>query len=228
MITLQPLVSCILPTADRLSFIPLAISYFLRQDYPNAELIIVDDGIRSAEHLIPALNNIHYERAQGKATIGAKRNMACQKASGDIILHWDDDDWYHKSWITHQVNTLTQTGADLCGLDNIYFYAPAMAKGWKYIYPPNMDKPWVGGATMAYRKEIWRQYPFKDIQVGEDNDFVWMCGGKVHVHGYTEGFVSIIHANNTSPKYTQDSRWVITPADEIKQLLQTDIIAYGS
>ncbi len=47
MTTFQPLVSCIMPTANRQRFIPTAISLFLRQDYPEKELVIIDDGEHS-------------------------------------------------------------------------------------------------------------------------------------------------------------------------------------
>jgi hypothetical protein len=39
-----PLVSCIMPTNNRRTFVPKAIEFFLRQDYPNRQLIIIDDG----------------------------------------------------------------------------------------------------------------------------------------------------------------------------------------
>ena len=48
----QPLVSCVMPTADRRRFVPQAIGYFLAQDYPNRELVIVDDGKESVEDLV--------------------------------------------------------------------------------------------------------------------------------------------------------------------------------
>lgn len=39
-----PLVSIVLPTYNHLSFLPLAIESVLGQDYPNFELVVVDDG----------------------------------------------------------------------------------------------------------------------------------------------------------------------------------------
>jgi len=43
--TAQPLVSCLMPTmARRRLFVPQAIRYFQRQNYPNKELLIVDYG----------------------------------------------------------------------------------------------------------------------------------------------------------------------------------------
>ena len=42
-ISREPLVSCIMPTANRRAFVPQAIHYFLQQDYPRRELIILDE-----------------------------------------------------------------------------------------------------------------------------------------------------------------------------------------
>lgn len=52
----NPLVSCIMPTADRQKYIPFAVDYFLSQDYQNAELVIIDDGL---EPILPLLPNNH-------------------------------------------------------------------------------------------------------------------------------------------------------------------------
>ena len=40
----EPLVSCVMPTADRRQWVPQAIRNFQQQNYPNRELLIVDDG----------------------------------------------------------------------------------------------------------------------------------------------------------------------------------------
>lgn len=38
----ENLVSCIMPTYNRRAPVPRAIRYFLRQDYPKRELILLD------------------------------------------------------------------------------------------------------------------------------------------------------------------------------------------
>lgn len=40
----RPLISCVLPTYNRRRFIPLAPQCFLSQDYPDKELLLLDDG----------------------------------------------------------------------------------------------------------------------------------------------------------------------------------------
>ncbi|MGY0036914.1 glycosyltransferase family 2 protein [Pedobacter sp. NJ-S-72] len=127
----QPLVSCIMPTANRHKYIPFAVDYFLQQDYHNTELIIIDDGKESIESLLPNIPNIRYFYAPPIGTIGLKRNYACEKAIGQIIVHWDDDDWYAHDWVSQQVNFLISSGADICGIRHIHHYAAITNDFWQ-------------------------------------------------------------------------------------------------
>lgn len=201
----QPLVSCIMPTANRQKFIPLAINYFLQQDYTNAELVIIDDGIESVSSLIPQNDRIKYFYTEPIGTIGMKRNYACEKANGEIIMHWDDDDWYAADWISRQVDALSTSGADITGLNKVVFYSPSINKHWMYE-DSDTEKPWLCGATMAYRKSFWQTHPFMDIHVGEDYDFVWNSGGKVYAFEYFNGFAAVLHPHNTSIKPVENPK----------------------
>jgi len=202
----QPLVTCITPTANRQKYLPLAIKYFLAQDYPNAEMVIIDDGIQSCNVLIPENPKIRYFYfAEKLGTIGLKRNIAYEKANGEIIMHWDDDDYYAPDWITRQVNAQLISGADITGLNKVEFYSPSVNRRWRYE-DTDTDKPWLCGATMAFRKDFWEQHKFIDLQVGEDYDFVWNSGGKVFALDYLRGFVSILHAHNTSIKPVENPK----------------------
>ena len=106
--TASPLVSCIMPTYNRRKFVPRALKYFLRQDYEPRELIIIDDGTDAVQDLIPRDDRIRYIRLAERLTIGAKRNLACDLAKGDIILHWDDDDWMADWRVSYQARAASR------------------------------------------------------------------------------------------------------------------------
>lgn len=147
-----PLASCLMPTANRRHFIPGAIGRFLAQDYEHAELVILDDGEDAAEYLVPAHAKLRYVRAAKHLTLGAKRNAAA--ARGEVLLHWDDDDWYAPERIRLQVEALTASGADVCGIDRAFFIDPVQRKAYEYVYPQGTgNAPWVCGATLCYRRE---------------------------------------------------------------------------
>jgi glycosyltransferase involved in cell wall biosynthesis len=202
----QPFVSCITPTANREKFLPLAIGYFLSQDYKNAEMIIIDDGKYSLKDTIPTHDRIKYYYFPEKiGTIGTKRNLACEKSVGEIIIHWDDDDYYAPDWISRQVDAHYNSGADITGLNTVHFYSPTVDRKWTY-QDLDLEKPWLCGATMAYKKTLWEGHQFIDLQVGEDYDFVWNAGGKIFALDYSDGFFSILHAHNTSLKPIENPR----------------------
>lgn len=201
----KPHVSCIMPTANRAKFVPLAIANFLNQDYRNAELIIIDDGKEPVKDLVPKHHRIKYFYEQTVSNIGTKRNLACKQAKGEIIMHWDDDDWYAGDWISRQLTAIESSGADICGLNDILFFSPVVNKFWRVV-DKKMDRPWLAGATMVYRKKFWLQHPFKDVQIGEDYDYVWNTGAKIFAHDYVNGFIATLHAHNTTLKPFEDHR----------------------
>src|SRR5258708_4663268 len=105
-----PLVSCIMPTADRRRFVPLALHYFMAQDYANRELVVLDDGADSIADLMPDDPRVRYERLAGRRSLGEKRNLCIERARGELIMHWDDDDWMAPHRISYQVAELQRTG----------------------------------------------------------------------------------------------------------------------
>ena len=221
-----PLVSCIMPTYNRRAFARQAIDYFLRQSYSNCELIIVDDGDDAVGDLVAVASRVRYFRAGPRATIGAKRNFACEQARGELIVHWDDDDWAASTRLSYQVESMTASGADLCGLDRPLFYDPVTDRGWEYVYPRG-SKFWVAGSTLCYTKAFWRQNPFPNINVGEDTRFVWGARARRMIAlEDTSFFVAIVHSGNTSVKRTNDPRYRVRQPAEIRKLLGEDLRFY--
>jgi glycosyltransferase involved in cell wall biosynthesis len=208
-----------MPTANRSDFVPLAIARFLRQDYPRKELVIVDDGQASVEHLVPDHADIFYHRHPGGITLGEKRNWAVRQTRGNIILHWDDDDWSAPDWITLQVQHLLETEADVTGMEEVYFLDPAAEKAWKYMYPKDLPR-WVCGATLCYRRKLWEINPFPPVNVGEDSQFLWSeVPKKVIPHGEIRRYVALIHLTNTSAKDPQLPRWKAEDAEMVIALM---------
>src|SRR6266550_2834391 len=109
------LVSCIMPTRNRRHLVGQAIAYFLRQDYPRTELIVVDDGEDCVADLVPSDARLRYIRLERRTALGTKRNLACQASRGDLIAHWDDDDWMAADRLSRQVAALLATDAVATG-----------------------------------------------------------------------------------------------------------------
>lgn len=221
-----PLVSCIMPTYNRREFVPHAIRYFLRQAYPAKELIIIDDGEDSVRDLVPEAENIRYFRLDGKITLGAKLNMACEYAGGNIIANWDDDDWYAERRLQYQAASLQREQTDICGINRLLYYDLRQHRAHQYIYPKE-HKVWLIGSSLCYRKEFWQTHRFADIDVGMDGLFVWSTtADRITVLPDISISVHMIHDRNVSPKKTEGAWWHPHPVDEIRQIMEADWECY--
>jgi len=216
----EPLVSCIMPTHDRRAFIPAALRCFLSQDYPRLELVIVDDGTDPVGDLLPDDPRIVYVRPAGKSNVGAKRNLACERANGEVIVHWDDDDWSAPSRVRRQVNALRDHNGEVCGSSTIHYIDRDNGRAYTYNYTPT-PKIWLGG--LAYRRDSWARVRFAEVQVGEDTQFVRRFPASAVVDLRDPSFyVASIHRRNTSPKRIQGALWKPAPLEEVLAVMSED------
>jgi len=204
-----------MPTADRRHFVPEAIRLFLAQDHADKELIVLDDGADAVADLVPADPRIRYLREAPRAPVGAKRNRACAAARGEIIVHWDDDDWYAPWRLSYQVCALQNADAEICGLDRVLYRDETDGAAWEYVWPQGAGA-WLHGATLCYRRALWQRGGFPAIAVGEDTQFLRThAGARLLALPHTGFYVGRIHAANTSRKLTADPRWQRRTAEAI-------------
>jgi Methyltransferase domain/Glycosyl transferase family 2 len=223
----RPLVSCVLPTFDRPAFAAHAVELFLRQDHEPRELIVVDDGTQSVAPLLPSDERIRHLRVDGRRTIGAKRNLGCAAARGELLANWDDDDWMSPRRLSVQVDALTRTDAEVCGLNRILYYEPATDRAWRYVYPWDSAK-WASDGTLLYTRAFWSGNPFPDTSGGIDLRFLRAGRVRKLVPLDDESvYVGMIHPANTSRKHTRQSVWRPIPSERIHELLGGDLAVYA-
>lgn len=169
------LVSCIMPTFNRRPFIQQAIKYFQSQDYPQKELIIVDDGSDPIEDIVNEESNVRYIRLNQKQSIGNKRNLAVEKSRGEIILHWDDDDWYGPERISYQLNEMTKKSGQISGLETGFLFNIVENQFWQCEAKlhARMFYADVHGGTLMFHKSVWeRSAKFPNTSLAEDAGFL--------------------------------------------------------
>jgi glycosyltransferase involved in cell wall biosynthesis len=166
-----PLVSCIMPTKNRRRFVAQSLRYFEEQDYPNKELIVVDDGEDLVVDLVSQRPNVYYLAPQYARTVGAKRNIACEAAHGDFICHWDDDDWYSPSRLSYQMQLLLKDEADITGLHFQSVLDLQHMQGWQCVdaLATQVGVDGMHYGTAIYRKDLWKNYSrFVNSPKGDD------------------------------------------------------------
>lgn len=184
----QPLVSVIITTYNRETYLEQALESVAKQTYPNIEMVVVDDGsqIRYAEPICGSYTNCHYHYKENGG-VSSARNFGVAQASGSFIAFLDDDDLWKEDKIEKQVQLLL----DHPGIDLIHSAAvvvnqnneptgdiigASISKAHKrsgYVFWNALAVWTVKASTPLIRKSIFRDTFFFDerLKAGEDSDF---------------------------------------------------------
>lgn len=110
----QPeLVSVIIPTYNRVDIVCHAIESALAQDYPNKQIIVVDDGSTdSTAQAVKRFTEVEYvyQKNGGPA---AARNSGLSRARGEYIATLDSDDCWDKNYLSYGIDCLHRSKANL-------------------------------------------------------------------------------------------------------------------
>ena len=151
-----PLVTAIIPAFNGQRFLRSTLDSVFSQDYPNAEVVVVDDGSTddsaSIAQSYPQVRYI-WQANQGPAVA---RNTGIAAARGDLLAFLDQDDQWLPNKLTVQVDYL------LCHPEVGYVLA------WQHLFlepgsvaPPShadaIDKDEVGHfpSTLVARREVF-------------------------------------------------------------------------
>ncbi|MEA5618012.1 hormogonium polysaccharide biosynthesis glycosyltransferase HpsN [Cronbergia sp. UHCC 0137] len=180
-----PLISIVIPSYRREKLLCDSIVDVLKQEYPNFEVLVVDQTLTHEPETqtfleeMANLGKIKWFRLDWASLPGA-RNYAVRRATGDIILFIDDDVQLTPGFLTAHVKNYLQNpeiGAvagrvfdrmklgDSGGELEIEYLPPAaMDPGiaWYHIDLVHTTKPQqvltARGCNMSFRREIFTQY----------------------------------------------------------------------
>lgn len=119
-------VSIIVPTYKRNRYITRAIDSILAQDYPEMEIIVIDDNgegsvdqLSTEKILKKYIDNDDIKYIKNTKNVGGaiSRNNGILASTGYYITFLDDDDEYLPGKITIQVQAMEKNGWDLCVMD---------------------------------------------------------------------------------------------------------------
>jgi glycosyltransferase involved in cell wall biosynthesis len=215
------LVTCVMPTRDRLEFARQSIWYFLRQDHSARELIILDDGQQAITSIVPRDPRIRHVRLAQRTGLAAKRNLGCELAAGELIANWDDDDWIAPQRLSAQVRRLTETGSDICVIGDVLHYRLREGQSWR---SRTSD---VLGGTLMYRKAAWQTHPFSTNSSDEVREFVeGFDPTRVTDLEGAAAYIALAHAGVASPRQFDDGRWERRSIAELGSILGADADFY--
>jgi glycosyltransferase involved in cell wall biosynthesis len=113
------MVSVIITTYNRRPYVKAAVASVLAQDYPDKEVIVVDDGSDdgSAEEVRGLPADYVWKENGG---ISSARNLAISLAKGDFIAFLDVDDLWKKGKLSTQMRLMQETASLISYTDEIW------------------------------------------------------------------------------------------------------------
>jgi glycosyltransferase involved in cell wall biosynthesis len=189
-----------MPTRGRNALAATALDSFMSQRYANRHLLILDDAQDpSFRDNVDVLSHVSYLRHAHPLNIPQKRNLLCQYASGDIIVHFDSDDWSHPDRIDDQVERLQQSKRSVTGYSSMVFKDEATRDF--FIYVGNAH--YALGTSLCYRRAWWNAHRFAEMQTtGEDNHFIFLAVNEGEFVSSEAGahMLARLHTENTNPR----------------------------
>ena len=211
--SLKSKVSICTPTKNRQPFIPILAECIKNQSYPKSliEWVIVDDSDEPAKEMIDSLGldiEIKYHYSKSPLTIGKKRNLSNEIATGDIMINMDDDDFYPIERISHAVDTLNRSECLIAGCSLIPLLYIDEVSLW-LVGPFGQNHATAN--TFAYKKELLDLTSYRNEDTyAEEKHFLKNYQLKMEQLEAFKTLICIAHNQNTVNKYELRSRQSLT------------------
>ncbi|WP_182422179.1 glycosyltransferase family 2 protein [Aureimonas sp. ME7] len=179
----SPFFTVVIPVYNRARMIARTLESVYAQDFPDFEVVLVDDG--STDDLEGVAASLSYPRLriarQENGGASRARNRGIDEARGDYIAFLDSDDTY----LPHHLSTMK---AAIEGQPGSVVYSPVIANregGRQFVKPPraifageNMatylicDRGFVQTSGLCVPADVARRVRYReDARYGDDTDF---------------------------------------------------------
>lgn len=193
-----PRVSVVVCTYNGSSTIRETCSHLITLDYPDYEVIVVDDG--STEKIAPLLISFPQVRIirQDNAGLSAARNTGLAVATGDIVAYIDDDAYPDSQWLKFLAWTFQRTEHVGIGGPNLpplkdHWVAQCVARSPgipNHVLLDDQHAEHIPGCNMAFRRSALEEIGGFDTRfriAGDDVDVCW----RLQQQGGTLGYHSL-------------------------------------
>jgi glycosyltransferase involved in cell wall biosynthesis len=183
----------------------------LRLDYPNYEVVVVNDGSTDGTEQIAEKYGMRLITTENRG-LSSARNTGLQAATGEIVAYIDDDAYPDPHWLRYVANTFMNSNHVGVGGPNI---APpgdgpiaecvAHSPGNPvHILLSDTEAEHIPGCNMAFRKSALEAIGGFDTQfriAGDDVDACWQLQQRGGTLGFNAGAVVWHHRRNSVKAY---------------------------
>jgi O-antigen biosynthesis protein len=202
-----PRISVVLCSYNGQRYIEESLSALGRLNYPDYEVIVVDDGSTDATAEIAARHPVRLIRTENRG-LSSARNTGLSAATGEIVAYIDDDAYPDPDWLMRLAMAFREGEYAGVGGPNIAppgesFIAQCVAHapgGPIHVLLSDREAEHIPGCNMAFRKAQLEQIGGFDPQfrvAGDDVDVCW----RVQAQGWKLGFcpsATVFHHRRTT------------------------------
>ncbi len=192
--TSYPCISVVVCTHNGEATIGTCLDAVCRLDYPDFEVVVVDDGSTDRTAEIASGVDVRLIRTENRG-LSAARNTGIEASTGEIVAFTDDDAWPDRDWLGYLANAFACSDhvgfggpnlpPDEAGLvENAVAQAPG---GPIHVLLSDGEAEHIPGCNMAFRREALMAVDGFDPQfriAGDDVDICW----RLQDRGWTIGF----------------------------------------
>jgi O-antigen biosynthesis protein len=195
---------------------PDCLEGLLHLEYPDFEVIVVDDGSTDSTADIVREYGIRLIRTENLGLSNA-RNVGMQAASGEIIAYLDDDARPDPHWLTYLAATFLSTDHTGVGGPNITHPSDGLMAECVGKAPGNpthvllsdREAEHIPGCNMAFRKAHLEEIGAFDTRfrvAGDDVDICWRLRQRGWSLGFSPAAVVWHHRRNSVRAYWKQQR----------------------
>ncbi|WZL88442.1 glycosyltransferase [Salinimicrobium sp. 3283s] len=194
-------VSIIMATYNRAHFIRESLTSIINQSFKDWECLVIDDG--STDETVEVVASIEenderikYLIRPGNYTTGLPgcRNYGLDKAKGNYIIFFDDDDIVHPRNLEVNLRSIEHYSRDFC-----HYQKKPFKEQWNSDYIDVIAKPEISSIGLAQLQDIimnkisfasccvlWKRECFGKIRFNEDLMYAeeWECYSRILTSGF--------------------------------------------
>ena len=214
LINKNPLISVVIPTLNRYSYLKDVLHDFEKQDYTNFEVIVVEDGSNlKADEIVKSYSeklNINYFLKKNSGA-GASRNYGMQKASGSYFIIFDSDCIIPPNYLVEVEKALSKNYTDAFGgADAAHKSFTTIQKAINYSMTSFFTTGGIRGSKKAVdkfqprsfnlgisKKAFEKTAGFSKMKIGEDIDLTF----RLWEHNFETQFIEnafVYHKRRTT------------------------------
>ena len=187
-------VSVIIPTYNRAAMLKEAVDSVLAQDYPNFELIVVDDGSTDST---PKILNTYQDDVtvirRNNLGVSSARNAGIRAASGQFIAFLDSDDLWLPQKLSNQVEFFNlNPEALICQTEEIWIRNSVRVNPKKrhkkvsgMIFEPSLELCLVSPSAVMMQRSLFETVGLFDESLPACEDYdLWLrisCRYPIHL-----------------------------------------------